>query len=239
MLRDAAPGIARHIAQSVGSISKMQDPIDAILAGIDFGKFVARIDPIAEILASSATASTQTALESVMSTSSAVSAISTRYAVDQARARAAELVGMRLMPDGSIIPNPNPVWAITDATREMLRPVIETAISTGQSAAELTDAVMSSAAFSPARAEMVARTEIIATNNSAAMTAYKASGVVSGKRWNTAGGPTPRGYPVSDECQACEDQGVIPLDAAFVSGRMQPPNHPHCRCVVIPVLGGA
>lgn len=233
MFAEAAPKIARQIAEHVGRVTKMQDPIQAILAGIDFSAFVARIDPIANILAATATDSTATALEAVSSTSSAVSAISTQYATQAARARAAEMVGMRLLADGSIVTNPNPVWAITDATRELLRPLVATAIETGQSAAELKAAIESSTAFDPARAEMVARTEIITTNNNAALTAFKASGVVKGKRWSTAGGATPKGYPVSDECLACAAQGVIDLDADFVTGRQAPPNHPHCRCVLV------
>lgn len=236
MFAEAAPDIARQIAARVGHMHKMSDPIADILASIDFSRFVARIDPIADILAATATGAATTALDTIGASSSAVTAITTQYAVQAARARAAEMVGMRLLPDGSIVTNPNPVWAITEATRDMLRPLVATAIETGASADELRQAVEQSAAFDPYRAEMVARTEIITANNEAAMTAYKQSGVVQGKRWSTAGGPTNKGYPVSDECQACEDQGVIPLDAAFVTGRMQPPNHPHCRCVVIPVI---
>jgi hypothetical protein len=42
-------------------------------------------------------------------------------ALDFAAARGAELVGMRVAEDGSLVPNPKPRWAITGGTRELLR----------------------------------------------------------------------------------------------------------------------
>ena len=47
------------------------------------------------------------------------------------------------------------------------------------------------------------------------------------KVWQTVGDDR-----VSDECQACEAQGPIPIDESFTSGASEPPNHPNCRCTV-------
>jgi 2'-5' RNA ligase len=50
-----------------------------------------------------------------------------RVAGDWADQRAAELVGMRLLPDGTLIENPNAEWNISDRTRDDLRQIIEDA----------------------------------------------------------------------------------------------------------------
>lgn len=47
------------------------------------------------------------------------------------------------------------------------------------------------------------------------------------KVWQTVGDDR-----VSDECQACEAQGPIPIGDNFTSGNGEPPNHPRCRCTV-------
>ena len=39
---------------------------------------------------------------------------------------------------------------------------------------------------------------------------------------------------VSEECQANEEQGVIPMDEPFQSGDMHEPVHPNCRCSEVP-----
>ena len=52
---------------------------------------------------------------------------------------------------------------------------------------------------------------------------------IDGKEWITAGDAN-----VSDECEANEAEGVIPVNQAFSGGVMAPPQHPDCRCVVSP-----
>ena len=60
------------------------------------------------------------------------------------------------------------------------------------------------------------------------MSAYRASGVVAGKRWITGAG-------CCDLCEALD--GVeVPLDADFPDGGDCPPLHPQCRCACTPVL---
>ena len=76
------------------------------------------------------------------------------------------------------------------------------------------------------RRETIARTEArIATSE-----ARKAEALVRGakvKSWITTGDSR-----VSDECQANEAQGPIPIDKKFDGGVDMPPQHPICRCSV-------
>lgn len=78
------------------------------------------------------------------------------------------------------------------------------------------------------QSEKVARTETIRASNMAAEDAFKQSGVVEAKEWLTAGDDL-----VDDECEAF-DSDVVELGADFGEG--DPPLHPNCRCVIIPVL---
>jgi len=79
------------------------------------------------------------------------------------------------------------------------------------------------------RAYMIARTETAAALSQASLDTMNDMGI-EGKEWITAGDDM-----VSDECQANEDQGVIPVNQAFTSGAMAPPEHPNCRCALAPV----
>ena len=147
------------------------------------------------------------------------------------RDRAAELIGMKRDDDGNLVPNPNAKWRIDDSTREMLRGAVEKALTEGKSADELKADILESNAFSASRAETIARTEIAKADMAGTMTGYRASGLVAGKEWSTA-----QDDQVSEECEACERAGVIGLNDKFPSGEDAPPNHPNCRCTVLPVL---
>jgi hypothetical protein len=48
-------------------------------------------------------------------------------------------------------------------------------------------------------------------------------------------------WAVSDPCDTCakNDGQVIVIGQTFASGDAQPPAHPHCRCVLLPVVPGA
>ena len=82
------------------------------------------------------------------------------------------------------------------------------------------------------RGKLIARTETASALSQGSLDAMKDMGV-EGKEWVTAGDDR-----VSDECQANEDQGVIPVNQAFTSGAMAPPQHPDCRCSLAPALIG-
>jgi len=148
-------------------------------------------------------------------------------AVDWARARAAELVGKSWDDDGELIDNPDAEMAITDTMRDDIREAVADAIEAGDSAAELSDTIEGLSAFSEARADMIARSEVVRSHASGQMTAMRESGVVKQKAWSTAG------EDVCDECQDNEDEGPIDIDDDFPSGDDAPIAHPLCRCSVV------
>ena len=80
------------------------------------------------------------------------------------------------------------------------------------------------------RAEMIARTETNTALSQASLDRMHDMGV-SGKEWITIGDDR-----VSDDCMMNESDGPIPVDQAFSSGVMSPPQHPNCRCSLAPVM---
>jgi SPP1 gp7 family putative phage head morphogenesis protein len=88
--------------------------------------------------------------------------------------------------------------------------------------------------YSKNQAQRITRTEVIRTSNQATLDAYEQSGVVEGKQWLTAG--------AVDECAEYDGQ-IESLDGNFYSDTSDfadgdPPLHPNCRCVLLPVLVG-
>ena len=142
--------------------------------------------------------------------------------LENGAARAAELVGKRILADGSVVDNPDAEYAITDSTREMLYATINDALESGMSAGALRNEIVDTYAFSARRALNIARTERSFAQNGGALTAAKASGVVKGKYW-----PREGDLPC-DICDENEAAGVIPLDDDFPSGDPSPPGHPGC-----------
>ncbi len=151
-----------------------------------------------------------------------------KYAQQFAHARAAELVGMRLV-DGKLVPNPNPKWAITESTRTAIRELVGEAFTEGYSPQQLRDEIIESVAFSRDRAMTVARTELAHAHVKGGLEGAKVAGVTT-KRWVI--NPASPTAPV-DECGQNEDVGEIPLDAAFPSGDPGPPAHPSCECTIV------
>ena len=78
------------------------------------------------------------------------------------------------------------------------------------------------------RSELIARTETANALSTASLDSMADMGI-EGKEWITAGDDL-----VSDECEANEAEGVIPVNQEFVSGVMAPPQHPDCRCTIAP-----
>lgn len=153
-------------------------------------------------------------------------------AVEYARQRAAELVGRRVLEDGSVIDNPNPRWAITQTTRDMVRDTIAGGLKNNIGSSAIVDELQDSFAFSASRAETISRTEIANANSEAAMVSYREAmsvGVQLGKEWLL--GPNP-----CNTCIANAAQGEIPMDQAFQSGHMNTPAHPNCVCATVPVV---
>lgn len=152
-------------------------------------------------------------------------------AAQYARRRAAEMVGKKWV-DGKLVDNPNAEMAISEATRESLRELAESAFRDGLTPDQLSDQIEEMSDFTEARADSIADTELANVQSAAAMDGWKESGVVSKKRWLLAQNP----------CAICGENaaaGEIPLTRAFPSGHQQPTAHPGCHCDMAAVLDEA
>jgi hypothetical protein len=155
-------------------------------------------------------------------------------AVDWARERAAELVGMRWSEAaGTYIENPNAEYAITDTTREAIRAIIANGLEDNIGIDGIAQAIEDWTGFSEDRADLIANTEVRAANSEASVAGYKAASDSTGlhvmKEWLVA-------EEACDICQENADEGPIELDDDFPSDDNAPPGHPNCRCAVSPVV---
>lgn len=154
-----------------------------------------------------------------------------QLAIDYAKQRGAELVGKRILPDGTIIDNPHAEWAIEQSTRDLLRGDVTKAVEEGWSTNKLRDELEKNYAFSEERADMIARTETAFADSRGNMIAYKESGLVVGKEWILGSE-----HDLDDICDANAAQGVVALNEPFQDGSMEAPAHPNCICDVLPVV---
>ena len=82
---------------------------------------------------------------------------------------------------------------------------------------------------SPSRALTIAITEQNRAMTAASMERYRAAEIEQVE------------WEVSDPCDKCaQNQGVVvTMGQSFPSGVTQPPQHPHCRCVLLPIIPGS
>lgn len=98
-------------------------------------------------------------------------------AVEYAEARGAELVGKRLLADGTLVDNPNGKYVISNATRQMVREHVVSALKAGATPRELEKSIQEHYAFSTPRAETIARTETGFAYNHGAVGGYRQAGL--------------------------------------------------------------
>jgi hypothetical protein len=139
---------------------------------------------------------------------------------------------------------------VTEATARHIRSSLAQGIEQGESIAKLKARVDQAGVFSPARAEAIARSESARAYVQGEVEGWKASGVVSGKKWLLAPNSCPYckhaesefnnraiglDSPFYEKGSVITPDGERPmkLDYASVHG---PPLHPNCRCDVEPVL---
>lgn len=206
--------------------------IERILAALDMSRWTALIGVVEEDLVDAFKANAVAAFDTVRFTpdEEIVELVNT-HAKTWAAERAAGLVGMRRNADGSLVPNPNAKWNITDSTRNELRALIEDAIDEGWSVDTLKDELLDAHAFSAARAETIARTELAFAHVEGNLDAWKESGVVTSKK-SILGSE----HDIDDVCNDNAEADAVPLDGLFPSGHSGPPYHPNCVCDVIPVV---
>jgi hypothetical protein len=117
--------------------------------------------------------------------------------------RAAELVGMRLTPEGKFIVNPNPKWAISDTTRDKLRSVITDVF--GQEGKitlrDVENRIEQSGVFSDVRASTIARNEIARAQTQGNLKSWRESGLVQKVSWELS-----EDHDKDDICNELEGQ---------------------------------
>ena len=123
--------------------------------------------------------------------------------------------------------------SMLNTDKEKLTNIISHGIESGQSISEIRGQIKSDFdTFSKSQAERITRTEVLRVSNQAALDAYSESGVVEAKQWLTAG--------AVDECEQYEGQ-IVYLGENFYGNTDEfadgdPPIHPNCRCVVLPIV---
>jgi hypothetical protein len=130
------------------------------------------------------------------------------------------------------------IVGINNTTRKMLRYSIDEAISAGQTIAEIQDVVKERYNLNAMRSLRIARTETSGAVNGGSKIYYQEVGIQKNK-WITAGDELVRASH-----RACEAQGAIKMDSAFVNGCRYPGDQEvsdpgevvNCRCVLSPVL---
>lgn len=152
-------------------------------------------------------------------------------ALEWAKDRAAEMVGMQYNAAGDLVINPDPKWAITENTRDGLRSMITSAYENGIDVTQLGQQIEDSYLFSAARSETIARTELAKADTQATLIAWKESGVVTGKKSLLGSEHDEEAFDC--DCAEIEDEGVIDLDDLFLSEYDAPPYHPNCVCVLV------
>ena len=125
------------------------------------------------------------------------------------------------------------VKGLEETTLKSLRGDLAASIELGMSVDEIAAVLEKDYAFSEARAELIATTERAFADVEGNMTAYRESGVVSGKEWVLG---SEHDDALECDCSDNAEAGVIPLDETFPGGDDAPPNHPGCVCDVLPVV---
>jgi len=124
----------------------------------------------------------------------------------------------------------------TDA--DVMAQIISDGIKNGNSIPEIRTLLASKFSdYTKMQAERITRTEIMRASNMAAEDAFIQSGVVESKQWLLAPGACPTCLPHSGKIVGLGSEFYTPDKSGFQDGN--PPVHPHCRCVLIPVVKGA
>lgn len=144
---------------------------------------------------------------------------------DSAIALRGRSVGLSGQGFSLLMNNYGPRW-ISEIVDTRLRQIADI-LAAGGSAAELTAAI--EALLEDAQAAgMIALTETTRASSLAALEVYQAAGV-NMVRWVTA-----HDARVCPECRANENEGPVIAGQQFVSGAYAPPQHPRCRCALVP-----
>jgi len=221
-LKKQGKAIAAKVADHYAEVTKTdEDEIDRIVRSIEL-EWDAIVTSSQSAIEETAQEVARDVLVEVGVTDKAVFDQVNQAAVDFARDRAAEMVGMKWDGD-TLIENPNPRWAITDTTRDALRDTVTRAFEDGLGPQALEDSIADSFQFSETRAEMIARTELAKAQIQGALLSAASTGIEM-KKASILGSM----HDGDDECDDAADDGEIDLDETFSTGDDGPPYHPNC-----------
>lgn len=118
---------------------------------------------------------------------------------------------------------------------DQLSGILADGIKEGKSVPQIRDDITDAFdGYRKGQAERITRTEVLRVSNEASVDAWDQSGVVEGKQWLTA-----EDDRVDEECASYNGK-ILDLDGAYTKTDYgpveEPPLHPNCRCVVLPVL---
>lgn len=224
--------VAEQLGKALNGAGKADDPEDdedvvtTIIAGLELGEWAALVAVLGTELAALYVEAARKAAQQIGAKLSVDALdLANEHAIEFARQRAAEMVGMKWV-DGELVPNPDAQWRIDEGTREMLRGDVRRALQGGWSNDQVAEALADSYAFSEKRALVIARTETARADVEGNLTGYRELGVEK-KQWITA----------PDCCDECHeiDGLVVGIDDEFPGGVSGPPLHPNCRCDVLPI----
>jgi SPP1 gp7 family putative phage head morphogenesis protein len=123
--------------------------------------------------------------------------------------------------------------SMIDTDRSKLVDILTNGLKDGKSIPEIRGMIQADFAdIEKNQAQLITRTEVLRASVQASKDAYAQSGLVDGVQWLTAG--------ADDECADYEGD-IQSLDGQFYSDTTEfadgdPPLHPNCRCVLLPVL---
>lgn len=123
--------------------------------------------------------------------------------------------------------------SMIDTDRETLSKLITDGVTDGLGVPQIRDSIIAKFdEIEKNQANVITRSEVMRASNMGNLDAYEQSGIVEGKQWLSAG--------ATDECKDYEGK-VEKLRGGFYDSTNEfqdgdPPLHPNCRCVIIPVV---
>lgn len=249
MLEEVAPQIAEQVAEIVAeSVAEGETPdpeavAETVAERLDLSGFESVVDKAEEVLTDAgADAGGDIAAKVRLQVGDDYGQLVNQVfdeALDYARERSAEMVGMTRTTSGDLITNPNAEMAITDTTRARIKELVVQALEPGEEGfdlkgalEDLKDAITDSPLFNRTRAALIAQAEVgMASGNGSliALEALALKGFKISKKWSTSHDER----VCLEDCMPNELVGWISLNSIFPSGDMAPLAHPRCRCALI------
>lgn len=145
-----------------------------------------------------------------------------KLAAEYAEKRSAEIVGMKLV-DGNLVENTAAKMAISATTRDDLQDIVENAIKTSATQAELDAMILNAYTFSDIRSRLIAKNETAVAEVRGHLAGWQLSGRV--KKVNVV---VSARHSVYDSCDELVAGNPYAIESAPLI-----PDHPNCECSLI------